>query len=156
MTNSARQMRTTPDVTMRRAPIAGGEIGSSSLSCPRIIESVTEEIETVTLWRPTGPEELALVEASGWREWPPRLPGQPIFYPVLNEPYAIMIARDWNVRQSGAGYVTRFRVRRSFLDRYEVHQVGGKTILEYWIPAGDLDALNASIVGKIELIAEFH
>lgn len=121
-----------------------------------IIESVTEEIETVTLWRPTGPEELALVEASGWREWPPRLPGQPIFYPVLNEPYAIMIARDWNVRQSGAGYVTRFRVRRPFLDRYEVHQVGGKTILEYWIPAADLDALNASIVGRIELIAEFH
>lgn len=117
---------------------------------------MTEETETVTLWRPTGPEELALVEASGWREWPPRLSGQPIFYPVLNEPYATIIARDWNVRQSGAGYVTRFRVRRSFLDRYEVHQVGGQTILEYWIPAGDLDALNASIVGKIELIAEFH
>ena len=30
--------------------------------------------ETVTLWRPTGPDEVALVEASGWREWPPRLP----------------------------------------------------------------------------------
>ena len=117
---------------------------------------MTEETETVTLWRPTGPEELALVEASGWREWPPRLPGQPIFYPVLNEQYATMIARDWNVRQSGAGYVTRFRVRRSFLDHYEVRQVGGRTILEYWIPAGDLGALNASIVGKIELIAEFH
>jgi hypothetical protein len=29
------------------------------------------------LWRPAGPEELALVEASGWTEWPPRLPGQP-------------------------------------------------------------------------------
>ena len=132
------------------------EIGSYPLSRQRIIERVTEETETVTLWRPTGPEELALVEASGWREWPSRLSGQPIFYPVLNEPYATMIARDWNVRQSGAGYVTRFRVRRSFLDRYEVHQVGGQTILEYWIPAGDLDALNASIVGKIELIAEFH
>jgi len=117
---------------------------------------VTEETETVTLWRPTGPEELALVEASGWREWPPRLPGQPIFYPVLNEQYATLIARDWNVRQSGAGYVTRFRVRRSFLDRYEVRQVGGQTILEYWISAGDLGALNASIVGKIELITEFH
>ena len=67
-----------------------------------------------------------------------------------------MIARDWNVRRSGTGYVTRFQVRRSFLDRYEVHQVGGQTILEYWIPAEDLAALNASIVGKIELIAEFR
>lgn len=76
--------------------------------------------------------------------------------PAARDQYATMIARDWNVRQSGAGYVTRFQVRRSFLDRYEVCQVGGQTILEYWIPAGDLGALNASIVGKIELIAEFH
>jgi hypothetical protein len=75
---------------------------------------------------------------------------------VLNEEYATMIARDWNVRQSGAGYVTRFQVRRSFLDNYEIHQVGGQTILEYWIPAEDLGALNASLVGKIEVTAEFH
>jgi Immunity protein 8 len=47
-------------------------------------ESVNHEA-TVTLWRPTGPEELALVEASGWTAWPRRLPEQPIFYPVLNE-----------------------------------------------------------------------
>lgn len=75
---------------------------------------------TATLWRPAGPEEIALVEASGWREWPPRLPEQPIFYPVLNEEYATKIARDWNVKHSGSGYVTRFEVRRSFLDRYEI------------------------------------
>jgi hypothetical protein len=48
-------------------------------------ELVAPVSDTVTLWRPAGPEELALVEGSGWREWPPRLPGQPIFYPVLNE-----------------------------------------------------------------------
>ena len=100
--------------------------------------TVAPESQTVTLWRPTGPAELALVEASGWREWPPRLPEQPIFYPVLSEEYAATIARDRNVKHSGAGYVTRFTVLRSFLDQYEVHQVGGKTILEYWIPADDL------------------
>ena len=119
-------------------------------------ESVAVVNETVTLWRPTGPEELALVEASGWREWPPRLPGQPIFYPVLSEEYAAKIAQDWNVPHSGAGFVTRFKVQRSFLDQYEVHQVGGKTILEYWIPAEDLSALNAAIVGAIEVTAEYH
>lgn len=112
------------------------------------------DTDAVVLWRPTGPGELALVEASGWREWPPRLPGQPIFYPVLSEDYATKIARDWNVKRSG--YVTRFRVRRPFLDRYEVHQVGGRTILEYWIPAEDLAELNANIVGLIELVAEYH
>ena len=34
--------------------------------------------------------------------------------------------------------------------------LGGRTILEYWIPADDLPALNASIVGNIEVIAEYH
>jgi hypothetical protein len=113
-------------------------------------------VETVTLWRPTGPTELALVEAAGWRAWPPRLADQPIFYPVLNEEYATVIARDWNVPASGVGYVTRFEVRRSFLERYEVHQVGGRTILEYWIPAEDLVEFNANIVGTIEVVAEFR
>ena len=114
------------------------------------------DVETVTLWRPTGPEELALVEAADWREWPARLPDQPIFYPVLNQEYATMIARDWNVKHSGSGYVTRFHVRRDFLDDYDTHQVGGRTIIEYWIPAEDLAALNANIVGRIELVAEYH
>ncbi|MCP2264399.1 hypothetical protein ACFQHV_23740 [Promicromonospora thailandica] len=113
-------------------------------------------METVTLWRPTGPEELALVEATGWRAWPPRLPDQPIFYPVLNEDYATRIARDWNVKHSGAGFVTRFEVSTKFLDRYEVQQVGGVTILEYWIPAEDLDELNANIVGTIEVVAAYR
>lgn len=114
------------------------------------------DMETTTLWRPTGPKELALVEASGWRAWPPRLPDQPIFYPVLNEDYAIRIARDWNVKASGVGYVTRFEVDKAFLDRYDVHRAGGKTILEYWIPAEHLDEFNRHIVGLIEVVREFR
>ena len=113
-------------------------------------------METVTLWRPTGPKELALVEASGWREWPPRLPDQPIFYPVLNEDYAVRIARDWNVKASGVGYVTRFDVEKDYLDQYDIQQAGGQTILEYWIPAEDLDEFNRHIVGLIEVVREFR
>lgn len=112
--------------------------------------------ETVTLWRPTELAELALVEASGWRAWPPRLPDQPIFYPVLNEEYATRIASDWNVKASGVGYVTRFEVRKAYVDRYDVHQVGGRTILEYWIPAEELDEFNANIVGTIDVAAEYR
>lgn len=112
-------------------------------------------METVTLWRPTGPEELALVEAAGWRAWPPRLPDQPIFYPVLNEEYATKIARDWNVKASGVGYVTRFEVEKEFLDRYEIQRAGGQTILEYWIPAEDLEVFNRHIVGQIEVVAKY-
>ena len=113
-------------------------------------------METVTLWRPTGAEELALLEASGWTAWPPRLPDQPIFYPVCNEAYATRIARDWNVKASGVGYVTRFKVEKGFLDAYNVQQAGGQTILEYWIPAEDLDDFNAHIVGVIEVTSEFR
>lgn len=112
--------------------------------------------DVVELWRPTGPEELALVEASGWSTWPPRLPEQPIFYPVLNEEYATKIAKEWNVPHSGVGFVTRFRVRKEFLDRYEVQQAGGQTILEYWIPAEDLDEFNDNLVGPIEVTAEYR
>ncbi|MFI9450846.1 hypothetical protein [Amycolatopsis sp. NPDC052450] len=112
--------------------------------------------DTTTLWRPTGPVELDLVRESGWREWPPRLPEQPIFYPVLNEDYAIKIARDWNVRYDGAGFVTRFDVETSFVERYPVQQAGGKTILELWVPAEDLAEFNTHIVGKIEVTHEFR
>ena len=42
---------------------------------------------------------------------------------------------------SSVGYVTRFEVEKAFLDRYEAHQVGGQTILEYWKPAEDLEEL---------------
>jgi hypothetical protein len=83
------------------------------------------------------------------------LPEQPIFYPVLSEEYARKIARDWNVPASGKGYVTRFRVTKLFLDCYQVQEAGGRNHLEYWIPAEDLPAFNAALVGEIEVIAEY-
>lgn len=111
--------------------------------------------ETLTLWRPVGPEELALIRASGMREFPPRLPEQPIFYPVTTEDYAIKIARDWNVKARGAGFVTRFEVRKSYLDIYSVQDAGGRAHREYWIPAEELPAFNAAIVGLIEVVREY-
>jgi hypothetical protein len=112
-------------------------------------------METIILYRPVGSRELSLIAASGYREFPPRLPEQPIFYPVLNEEYARQIARDWNVKASGAGYVTRFAVRKEFLAKYPPNKVGAAIHLELWIPAEELAALNQNIVGLIEVIAEF-
>ncbi|MEU7292485.1 hypothetical protein AB0A76_04655 [Streptomyces exfoliatus] len=117
---------------------------------------MTSARTTTTLWRPTGPVELDLVRELGLRAWPPRLPEQPIFYPVLDEEYAIRIARDWNVKHDGAGFVTRFEVDTEFLRRYPVQQAGGRTILELWVPAEDLDEFNAHIVGEIQVVHEFH
>ena len=116
----------------------------------------TNANDTITLFRPVGPKELELIRASGNRAFPPRLPEQPIFYPVLTEGYAVQIARDWNVRDSGAGYVTRFCVRKDFVAKYPVQTVGGSSHTELWIPAEELTAFNESIVGEIEVIAEFH
>ncbi|MCL2716632.1 MAG: ADP-ribosylation/crystallin J1 [Alphaproteobacteria bacterium] len=112
--------------------------------------------DTITLWRPVGPKELTLIQQAEMRAFPPRLPDQPIFYPVLTEEYAVRIARDWNVPASGAGFVTRFRIRRSFTDSYVVQEAGGRDHQEYWIPAGDLDAFNAAIVGPIEVVRSFR
>jgi hypothetical protein len=102
---------------------------------------------------------MDLIRASRFREFPPRLPEQPIFYPVLTEEYATQIARDWNTKdeRSGfAGYVLRFQVRTEFLQKYDVHTVGSAGHREYWIPADALQEMNANIVGDIEIVSEFH
>lgn len=114
--------------------------------------------EVIYLYRPVGAEELALIKKSGFARFPPRLPGQPIFYPVLNEEYATQVARDWNAKydEPMVGYVTRFRANSEYLKRYEVRTVGGSTHQEYWIPAEELDEFNRNIVGLIEVIAEYR
>jgi hypothetical protein len=111
--------------------------------------------EVTVLYRPVGPKELVLIHASGDTAFPPRLPEQPIFYPVLHQEYAAQIARDWNVPHSGSGYVTRFAVRTNFLRRYDIQTVGSARHQEYWIPAEELPELNHNIVGHIEVVAAF-
>lgn len=111
--------------------------------------------QTTILFRPVGPKELALIVASGYREFPPRLPDQPIFYPVLNEDYARQIARDWNVPASGTGYVVRFAVKKTFAERYPVRTVGASVHQELWVPPEELAELNRNIVGQLEVVAEF-
>ena len=110
---------------------------------------------TVTLWRPVGPDELKLIEQMEMRGFPPRLPDQPIFYPVLTEDYAVKIARDWNVPRSGSGYVLKFNVLADYLEQHQVQEAGGRAHLEYWIPAEEIDLFNTAIVGVIEIVKRF-
>jgi hypothetical protein len=112
-------------------------------------------IETTILFRPVGAKELELIEQSGWTKFPPRLAEQPIFYPVMNEEYAIQIARDWNVAASGAGFVTKFAVKTDYLKKCEVKNVGGRIHNELWIPAEELDEFNNNIIGQIEVTQKF-
>lgn len=111
--------------------------------------------DVTTLYRPIGPKELELIEQSGWKKFPPRLPEQPIFYPVMNEQYAVQIARDWNVPASGSGYVTKFNVRTEYVKKFEVQNVGGEIHNELWVPAEELEEFNSNIVGLIEVTQTF-
>ncbi len=114
--------------------------------------------EVTTLYRPVGQKELELIRQSGFLSFPPRLPHQPFFYPVLNEEYATQIARDWNTRDEASGFeghVLRFHVYSEFLNRYEVHVVGNSTHREYWIPAEELEEMNRRIEGAIEVVKSF-
>lgn len=114
-------------------------------------------MSTVTLYRPVGTRELELIARSDWKAFPPRLPDQPIFYPVTNEGYARQIARDWNAvhNDDRRGYVTRFDVRADVASRYDRRVVGGREHEELWVPAEELAAFNNAIVGQIVVIARY-
>lgn len=114
--------------------------------------------EVVTLYRPVGEQELRLIAQSGFRAFPPRLPDQPIFYPVLNQPYAEEIARDWNAKRNDppVGFVTEFDVEASVVTRYAIQVVGAEAQhQELWVPAEELDAFNAAIRPPIRVVAHF-
>lgn len=110
---------------------------------------------TVVLYRPVGDEELSLIQASEWKSFPPRLPEQPIFYPVLGEDYAAQIAEQWNTKNGRNGYVLRFRVEREYIAKFVIHTVGSRIHREYWIPAEELHEFNRHIVGPIEIVRRF-
>jgi hypothetical protein len=115
-------------------------------------------MNTVTLYRPVGIKELILIHESGWKEFPPRLFWQPIFYPVLNQPYAEQIAKEWNTQDEASGYcgiVTNFMILKEHYEHYEIQNVGGEIHNELWVPAEKLDEFNRNIVGEIKIIAAF-
>ncbi|MEA5257466.1 hypothetical protein VB264_06715 [Arcicella aquatica] len=112
--------------------------------------------ETTYLFRPVNQAELDKIASSDWTKFPPRLPEQPIFYPVMNEEYAIQIAREWNVPAYGVGYVTKFAVNTNYLKKFKVENVGAEIHNELWVDADELEEFNNNIVGKIEVTKEFR
>ena len=111
--------------------------------------------KVTALYRPVGPVQLQRIIESGWLKFPKRKARQRYFYPMLDESFAHHVAGDWNVRNSGVGYVTRFKVERKFLETYPIYIVGGPEHREYRIEAEMLEQLNDNIVGKIEVISVY-
>lgn len=112
-----------------------------------------------TLYRPVGVRELELIYESGMKGFPPRLEWQPIFYPVLNQPYAEQIANEWNTRDefSGyAGFVTAFDLPAEYLKQFEVQTVGDTMHAELWVPAEQMSEFNTNIIGPIRVVKAFY
>jgi len=107
------------------------------------------------LYRSLGESECNKIAQSRFRSFPPRLPGQPLFYPVSNFEYAEQIARDWNTAGGAVGYVCKFEIDDDFISKYETHIVGSSIHEEYWIPAEELEEFNKHIRGKILIIAVY-
>lgn len=111
-----------------------------------------------TLFRPVGIKELELIADLDWKAFPPRLDWQPIFYPVLNQPYAEQIAKEWNTQDAFSGYcgiVTRFRITEEHFNKYKIENVGAEQHNELWVPAEELPVFNQNIAGRIEIVQVF-
>lgn len=115
-------------------------------------------MNSITLYRPVGIKELELIIQNGFKAFPPRLEWQPIFYPVMNEEYAIEIALKWNTTDEFSGYsgfVTAFDMDEKYIERYEIQNVGGKIHNELWVPAEELEDFNSNILGRIRITKSF-
>ena len=112
----------------------------------------------ITLYRPTGANELELIIDSGMKRYPPRLYWQPIFYPVLNFQYAAEIAERWNMvdeDSDGVGFVTAFEIPEEYFKLFQVQTVGLAHHQELWVPATQLEEFNDAIVNGIRVEKAF-
>lgn len=114
---------------------------------------------TQKLYRPVGLKELILMLENKLTQFPPRLYWQPIFYPVLNFQYAFEIATKWNFDDENSGYsgfVTAFEIDKTYIERFEIQNVGGEHHNELWIPAEELENFNQNIQKPIQIEGCFY
>lgn len=109
------------------------------------------------LFRPVGINELKLIKETGMKRFPPRLPEQPIFYPVLNIEYARQIAKEWNTQSAPgyAGFVTKFEIDEEYISKFDHKIVGASIHKELWIPAEELNEFNDRIIGLIKVLESY-
>ena len=112
-------------------------------------------METTKLYRPVNKVELELIQDSKWKKFPPRLPEQPIFYPVTNQEYASQITREWNLPSYKNGFVTEFELSKKYLSKFKVEKVGLDHHTELWVPAEELEEFNSEIIGQISVVEAY-
>jgi hypothetical protein len=91
--------------------------------------------------------------------FPPRLSGQPIFYPVTTADYARRICESWNVKDAASGYagfVVSFDVDDSYASKFPIKAVGGQACSELWVSAEELNEFNQHIVDTIDVLESYY
>lgn len=113
-------------------------------------------MKTIKLFRPVNKVELDLIQETGWKKFPPRLPEQPIFYPVTNQAYASQITTEWNLPSYKNGFVTEFELPAEYLSKFNIEKVGLDHHTELWVPAEELEEFNSQIIGDIKVVEAYH
>ena len=113
-------------------------------------------MKTTKLYRPVNKVELDLIQDSNWKRFPPRLPEQPIFYPVTNQEYASQITTEWNVPSYQNGFVTEFELDSDYLSKFKIEKVGLDYFTELWVPSEILEEFNDQIIDDIRIIEAYH
>lgn len=132
--------------------------GISSLGLLFSLKILKGDNNMKKLFRPVGIKEMNLIFESDLKEYPPRLPEQPIFYPVNNIEYARQIALEWNTKSAPGfcGFVTQFEIDEDYINRFNEQIVGSKVHSEIWVPAEELNEFNSHIIGKIQVVDSFY
>ena len=75
--------------------------------------------------------------------FPPRLPEQSIFYPVLVQEYADQTAATWNTKEEPfVGYVIEMEILDEYGARFTPQTVGSAIHRELWVPSEELAEFN--------------
>ena len=112
--------------------------------------------ESVTLYSPVSPSQLAKIINADWQQFFLHSDGQRFFFPKLHASFAEMLARQWEAKVHSAGYVVCFDIQRPFIDRFSLETVAYQEHFEYRIPANVLDQFNRAIWGNIRLLSAFE
>lgn len=111
---------------------------------------------SITLYRPATTAQVSALAAGDWQAFGHESLVAGCFYPMLHSSYARLVARQWNVRQYGEGFVLQCRVDARWLSQFTPHTVATPTHLEYCIAADLLPAFNAAMTDRIRIVQHYR
>jgi hypothetical protein len=110
---------------------------------------------TLALFVALCPQQLAALIRADWRRIEPGRGGEHFIYLKLNQRYAEMMARQWELPLHGSGYVARIVLPQNVLSHYDLETVAYDEHLEYRVPVCELEHINAALVGEVQVVAAF-